>query len=328
MNSFDQALKFLAQHNPRDFIRFALGDPNVDILKPLPTGLPARRRDVDGCYLISSGAACDDEPRVAHLEFHRRNQSLDELAIDVTEAQIRLFRRERKRVTSLVWDLYGKRDEPLLETRTLAFGTEIREQWSRGVYLRVNLRAMRWRDFLRNAPPVLWPLIALTMDGAQKEAIVEARDAIAAQKNLGSSERANYVSILWFVAGAEHVPGQLLRSILDEELVMASDYYESVIAKGKVLGILEGEARGILKGEAQGILKGEAQGILKGEAQALATSIVNVLQRRLGSVDNDVRKKILAKTNLKTLRAWHDKAIDAIDAESAQRLVETIRESR
>ncbi len=311
MDSFDQALKFLAHHNPGDFIRFALGDPNVDILKPLPAGLPARRRDVDGVYLISSG----NDARVAHLEFHRRKQSLDELAIDVTEAQIRLFRREGKRVISLVWDLYGKRDEPFLERRTLefgAFGGDARKQCSQGVYWRVNLRAIGWRELLRRAPPVLWPLIALTKDGAQIEAIVGARDAIAAQKSLGFSDHANYVGILWFVAGAEHVSKHLLSSVLDEDVVMASDYYQSVINKGKAQGFLEGEARG------------EA----RGEAKTLATSVFDILQRRLGAVKNDVRKQILAETNIETLRRWQDMAFDAIDAESAQRLVDTIRKTR
>jgi hypothetical protein len=62
VKSFDEALKYLAQHHPRDFIRFALGDPNIDVIKPLPTGLPARRRDIvpqTGLYTYAEGGvAC------------------------------------------------------------------------------------------------------------------------------------------------------------------------------------------------------------------------------------------------------------------------------
>ncbi len=48
MESFDQSLKYLFQHEPADFIRFALADPSVQISKPLPSGLPSRGRDIDG----------------------------------------------------------------------------------------------------------------------------------------------------------------------------------------------------------------------------------------------------------------------------------------
>ncbi len=48
--------------------------------------------------------------RIGYFAVH-----LDELGLDVTEAQVRIFRREKKKVTTLVWDLYGRRDEPRLE---------------------------------------------------------------------------------------------------------------------------------------------------------------------------------------------------------------------
>ena len=85
---------------------------------------------------------------------------------------------------------------------------------------------------------------------------------------------------------------------------MASDFYRSVINKGK------------------------ARGLLEGEAKTLATSVFDILQRRLGAVNDDVRKQILAETNIETLRTWKDMAFDALDAESAQRLVEAIRKTQ
>src|SRR4051812_22278014 len=104
MDSFDQSLKYLLQQQPVDFVRFALGDPTVRVIGPVPSGLPSRSRDIDGAYFIERGG--DTVGRlVAHFEFHRRHQSAKELAVDVGEAQIRLYRREGLDVVSLVWDL-------------------------------------------------------------------------------------------------------------------------------------------------------------------------------------------------------------------------------
>src|SRR5262249_19170337 len=49
-------------------------------------------------------------------------QGLDELALDVVEAQTRLFRRERRLVVSQVWDLYGDPTAPGRSERTFQFG--------------------------------------------------------------------------------------------------------------------------------------------------------------------------------------------------------------
>lgn len=136
--------------------------------------------------------------------------------------------------------------------------------------------------------------------------------AIEARTDLGFSERADYLSVLKFIAAKEDVPKRLLDAVLAEELVMSSEYWDSVIAKG------------FAKGEIHGFAKGEA----KGEAKTLAAAIVRTLQRRLGTVKTTVRKQVLAETNLEMLRKWHDMAIDAIDADSAQRLVDAIRKTR
>src|SRR5262249_23664133 len=148
MDSFDQSLKYLLQHAPADFIGFALGDAGVRVLEPVPTVLPSRGRDVDGAYLIARGGAPKEvaakDKRVAHIELHRRHQALLDLAVDVAEAQIRLFRRERRLVVSHVWDLYGNADAPVFEERTLAYG----DAGSRCVYVRVNLRGLGWDELL------------------------------------------------------------------------------------------------------------------------------------------------------------------------------------
>src|SRR5262245_43305052 len=80
MESFDQSLNYLLQHNPADFIGFALGDPTVRILAPVPSALPARGREIDGAYVIALGdtpqetAIPEEDKRVAHIELYRRHQ--------------------------------------------------------------------------------------------------------------------------------------------------------------------------------------------------------------------------------------------------------------
>jgi hypothetical protein len=172
--SFDQSLKYLLQHEPAAFIRFGLDDPTVEVISPLPSGLPSRGRDVDGGYLIAHGGV----RMVAHVEFHRRHQSLEDLAVDVAEAQIRFFRRERLEVRSMVWDLYGARNEPVLDDRVLRIGGPPKSECSQSVYRRVNLRGLGSQELLSDGPPALWPLVTLTGDGASEEVVGRAREAI------------------------------------------------------------------------------------------------------------------------------------------------------
>ena len=185
MESFDQSLKYLLQHEPADFIRFGLADPSIKVIGPLPSGLPSRSRDVDGGYLIEQG----DNRSVVHIEFHRRHQSLEDLAIDVTEAQIRFYRRERLPVLSQVWDLYGAPDEPVLSDRTLHFGAPQKSGRSQGLYLRVNLRGMGAEELLSQGFRALWPLVTLTRDGASEAVVRRTCIAIEARAELSELER-------------------------------------------------------------------------------------------------------------------------------------------
>lgn len=236
MNSFDQSLKYLLGREPTGFIQFGLQGDTVEVMRPVESALPSRGRDVDGGYLFTSGGAV----RVTHIEFQRRHQRQRDLAIDVAEAQVRLFRREKVEVISFVWDLYGRPGDPVLSRRVLSFGEESRSQ-----YRRVNLRGMGFRTLLAEGPPGLWPLAPLTQDGASGKAVREVRDAIEARANLGEAERADHLAVLLFVAEAEHVAVKLLRAYLDEVRLMDSELYKSIFAKGKQEGKQEGRQEGL-----------------------------------------------------------------------------------
>jgi predicted transposase YdaD len=314
MSSFDQSLKTLLHQAPADFIRFALRDPAVRVLSPLPSVLPARGRDVDGGYLAEWGGA----EIVAHVEFHRRHQSLEDLALDVGEAQIRFYRRERKHVLSVVWDLYGREDEPVTEARTLDHGVGVtvgavgrrgakKPRASRAVYVRVNLRGEGWRRFLAEAPPALWPLVALCRGGACEEAVHEARDAIRGRTGLTAVQRADHLAVLWFVAEKEDVPVQVMRAYISEQELMASTLYKTILQKGKAEGRVEGKA--------------------EGEAKANAETIVRLLTRWLGEVDAAIQERIRHVTDPATLQPWLDEACFLDDPKAARRLAKKIQKA-
>jgi hypothetical protein len=296
MESFDQSLKHLLHHNPADFICFGLGDEAVTVLESIPSDLPSRGRDVDGGYRILRGK----KAQVAHIEFHRRHQSTEDLAIDVAEAQVRLFRRERLRVVSFVWDLYGEPDSPLLEERTFKLGAKGLALASRSVHVRVNLRALRAEDLLATAPPALWPLVALTNDGATEDGVRRARDAIEARADLSAALRADHLAVLWFVAEAEGVAVRLMRVYISEEKLMESELYKSIFAKGKA--------------------KGEALG----EARAHASILVRMLTHRLGTVDPELRHRILSSSDAATLEVWTDEVLLAPDEGAVRRVLDKI----
>ncbi|MFT3764275.1 MAG: hypothetical protein QM820_01945 [Minicystis sp.] len=288
MKSFDQSIKYLLQHEPADFIRFGLGDVTVRVLGPVPSVLPARGRDVDGAYVIARGGAegdaeiPDEDKRVAHIELHRRHQGLAELAVDVAEAQIRLYRRERKRVVSHVWDLYGDAGAPAIEERSFWYGDR-----SRCVYLRINLRGLTADELLAQAPAALWPLAALTRDGAQEATIEKARDAIEGHTGWGSEEKADHLAVLSFVAAAEGMPDDLIREYLSRERLMESTWYQSILD--------EGEARGEAK------------------------SILAVLAARGIAVSDAIRARILGCTDIATLDVWIRRAAVTSTAASVVR---------
>jgi hypothetical protein len=318
MGSFDQSLKYLLHHDPADFIRFALGDPRITVLSALPSGLPARGRDVDGVYLVARG----EDRIVVHVEFHRRHQALAELATEVAEAQIRLFRREGLPVLSQLWDLYGQADESVVEDRRLRYGAastgpdplatadeRARAQTAGSVcvYQRVNLRALGGDELLARGPPALWPLVALTRDGTGEAMIQKAHDAIEGRAFLSSTERADHLAVLWFVAEAEDVPVRVMRAYISEERLMESTLYQSAFAKGEARGKAEGKA--------------------EAETRLYVETILRILAHRTGTVDPAVAERIRAVSSLETLSAWHEQALLVIDAEGARVLAEKIQKA-
>jgi predicted transposase YdaD len=176
------------------------------------------------------------------------------------------------------------------------------------VYLRVNLRALGWKELLAKAPPALWALVALTRDGASEEAVRAANNAIVARTDLTPGRQADHLVVLWFVAEAEDVPVRLMKEYITREKLMASTLYQSIFKDG----------------EAQGRADGETRGRADGEAAHCAKTIVRILTRRVGELDPGVVARIRAVKSLDTLEVWLNEALDSPDDESARRLIAKI----
>lgn len=301
---FDRTLKILVSQEPEGFLRFALKSRRVKVIRPLEAALPSREREIDAVYLAEIGCAT----AVAHIEFHRRHQGLDDLAADVGEAQLRLFRREGKPVLTLVWDLYGNRNDPLLQQRELVHGMAAGgRRSSRVVYLRVNLRGISARDLLGKGPPVLWPLTPLTRDGNTESMLRQAANAIGERKKVAPASVADHLAVLWLLAEAEDVPVRVLNAILGEETVM-EDIRESALYQ-----MVYKKAFGD-KAEV------EAQAAARFQAE----TIIRILKHRLGSLDPKIRERIRAQDDAETLEGWYDEALFVTTKDDAQRLIEKI----
>lgn len=250
LTAFDKPLKYLIEQDPASFVSFALGRP-VRVLEPVSSLLPGRRRQVDESYRVET----PEGPWIWHLEFHRRRQKVEALAHDVAEAQLRFARREGLPVLSLVLDLYGKRDAPLLEARTLAYGCSGLGESSKSVYYRLNLRAIEGASFLATAPPMVWPLIPLTRDGRKPEVIRMACEAIEQRQDLTETQRLNYGAILYTVAQAEGADTHWLRTLYSEETLMRSTFYNRVVRESRLSGRQAGRQEGRQEGLQEGRLR-------------------------------------------------------------------------
>jgi predicted transposase YdaD len=231
--------------------------------------------------------------------------------VDVAEAQIRLFRRERLPVLSHVWDLYGRQDQPLLQERTLHYGASRQQAHSLCVYQRVNLRALRWEELLGLGLPSLWPLVPLTRDGASLQAVRQARAAIEGRGALSTSGRADHLAVLSFVAEAEGLSAQALRAYISKEELMGSTLYREILAEG----VKEGEKRGERRGKRQGV------------TQVKKETILRILTSRLGHVEPSVLTRLQALTSSEALSEWYEEALQAVNARLARKLLAKITSS-
>lgn len=65
----------------------------------------------------------------------------------------------------------------------------------------------------------------------------------------------------------------------------------------------------------------------RGRLEAQTNTIIRALTRKAGALDEDVAMRIRSMSNLETVDAWLDEALDLTDADSARRLIEKITQA-
>ena len=66
---------------------------------------------------------------------------------------------------------------------------------------------------------------------------------------------------------------------------------------------------------------------MEGEAEAKAELLIQILTRKLGSLDTAVRERIQATSDRELLSVWLDQALDLTDANQARRFVEHLQKA-
>jgi len=149
--------------------------------------------------------------------------------------------------------------------------------------------------FLAVAPPSLWPLVPLTRDGATPEVVRATFSRVDARPDLTPARKADHLAVLWFIAEAEDVPVEVLRACMSEEKMQESVLYQEIYTRGQRSGVMKEDAETILR----------------------------ILKRRLGNLDPTLSERVRT-ASVEQLEAWYDQALDAVSAQSASELVETI----
>lgn len=328
-------MKYLLQHHAEAFLRFGLGlpeaaqtgqvktqtDAELTLLKPLASALPSTGREMDGAYLIDLRAAGQSRPqrRAVDIEFSRRHQGHTEMALDIGEAQVRLFRRERVPVCTLVFDLYGRKGRgPVVRTERFPLGQNYGEagEGSVVVYQRVNLRALGYQELLERAPPALWPLVPLTCDGTSGEALRRTREALRLRP-LPAEAKADLLASLRFLAEAEKVPTSLLERYISLEDLMNSPLLERLIERDR--------DRLLRQGRQEGRQEGIQEGVQKERKESRQDAVLTILELRLGQVPAGIRNRVRAESRVRVLDGWYKAALAATDAEAARKLLARIR---
>ena len=118
-------------------------------------------------------------------------------------------------------------------------------------------------------------------------------DAIEGRADLSHAQRTDHLAVLWFVAEAEDVPVRVMRAYLTEEQLMESTLYKSAFKKG----------------------------------EAKANVLIQILMRRLMTLDATVRERIRATSDREMLSVWVNQALALTDAEQARQLLEKIQKA-
>jgi hypothetical protein len=92
-------------------------------------------------------------------------------------------------------------------------------------------------------------------------------------------------------------------------------------SKGRKVGLTEGRKVGLSEGRKVGLTEGRKVGLTEGRkaglSEGLARAVIEVLERRFGSVPRAARKRVSASRDARRLLRWLDRAVAASSVEEA-----------
>lgn len=220
----DRILRSLWQRAPETMLRLALGEPGLNVLRPLESQPVAVRRGVDGVALAEG----ENGPFVGHVEYET-DPDVDELRKRLWLYGAVLHMQTGLPVRSAVLLL-----EPcaaLVEDYALCDGPELLSFYRFRV---LRLHQVPAKVLAENPDlAVLAPLGG----GSSIEAVIRARDTILDQTP--PHRRGDLLAELYIIGG-RRFGDTTLRRIFTEEQLMQSSTYQATIEKGIERGIVRG----------------------------------------------------------------------------------------
>jgi hypothetical protein len=102
-----------------------------------------------------------------------------------------------------------------------------------------------------------------------------------------------------------------IETIIPEEIMKESAFYQHIVNKARAEGLAEGEVKGEAKGEAKGIAEGLAKGEAKGKVEGLVEGLLALIKNRFTSTPRTISAKIKSIHDKNTLLRIQKMTIDA-----------------
>ncbi|MCW8138080.1 MAG: hypothetical protein KIT58_04155 [Planctomycetota bacterium] len=289
MGELDVAAKVLLRTEPKSLLALALPGVTLCTVRAEEAELPASALAMDKLFRVE--VAGQAAPRWRHMEGGRQ------LGLPRAQDDVRLLEPRP-----------GALPAPALVRLVLKPGNRqgapkdafvvLDDDGEELLRFRFGLLCAWWLDAaeLLGGPPGLLPLLPFTR-GASPERVVEALRRLGTVRS--RARKADLLATTAAFAGNVY-PEVAWRDKIPMEILMASSFYQQILA--------EGEARGVAKGRAEGEARGEA----RGEAKAGRAILLRLLRRRFGAtLPRRLLDAHLPDASAAQLEAWAERVLTA-----------------
>lgn len=226
--SYDNACKYLAEKYPAEFVRWLL-QTEPQKLRILKTELNLEPIYADSILLLRMGR------QILHLEFQTKPHSKPPLPLRVLDYSVRLKRKYRCSVIQIIIFLQKT-------TNQIAFTEEYRDETTIHQYRVIRLWEQDPTLFLNN--PALLPFAPLTNSNSLENLLAQVAQKVNQIED--REQRQNIASCTGVLAGLRFEEN-LIRSLLREDIMKESVFYQSILREGREEGIKEGIKEGSIE---------------------------------------------------------------------------------